>query len=429
MKMLIPPDWDGQSFCRYAVCWPDSPLWKIILRGLVSEPARGFFWDERTGTVTEVLAGFRQTLDENLHLPEVIMACGDTGLQDIAAALRIIAANNCCNGETPSNGGVQVVVDVGGVPTPVYGSQPPASLPPGEVPPDYPGTVEEYDADKCRTSAALVDGFANTLDNFSYINFAQNVGLTGVILAALAGLITLPAFLIPILIAALIAQVGIGEGLRQLATAVRENKDDLVCALYNAGTTSEAVGRFLFIIGALISGLGVSGPIGVALTVVGQTLMNTDTVNPLFDMSQGAGPEYDCSNCACPEIELDLSDRQFLASYTWEGVATYNSVGSNSDTMVGDELNLTNPTTPNARGIYRWDVANPDNLEFSRVYIPNRAGACCNFFFFVLLEDENGNVINPLFQLVQRFSQAAHLNFKLFKFVRFDRFFGHSFQQ
>ncbi len=145
--MPIPDDWDGLSFCRFAICWPDSPLWRVVLRGLVSEPARGFFWDERTGRVTDVLAGFRQTLDYNLELWEVIMACGESSaaLNQIAAAIRLLAANQCCGEAPPDNGGIQIVIQTpAGVTIPIYGSQPPGSLDPGEVPPDYPGTSREY---------------------------------------------------------------------------------------------------------------------------------------------------------------------------------------------------------------------------------------------------------------------------------------------
>ena len=40
-----------------SICWPDSLLWRVLLRGLVTEPARGFFWDERTGWVKDVESG------------------------------------------------------------------------------------------------------------------------------------------------------------------------------------------------------------------------------------------------------------------------------------------------------------------------------------------------------------------------------------
>ncbi|MCK6627828.1 MAG: hypothetical protein L6R45_21960 [Anaerolineae bacterium] len=90
MKHAIPTDWDGQTFCRFAICWPDSPLWRALLRGLVTEPARGFFWDEKTGYIKGVLADFRQTMDYNLQLECVIMSCGDAS--EVVAAINGIAS-------------------------------------------------------------------------------------------------------------------------------------------------------------------------------------------------------------------------------------------------------------------------------------------------------------------------------------------------
>ena len=66
MKMPIPTDWDGTGFCDYLINWPDSPMWRRILKGLVSDPALEIFWDEQTGDVPEILADFEPTLNPNL---------------------------------------------------------------------------------------------------------------------------------------------------------------------------------------------------------------------------------------------------------------------------------------------------------------------------------------------------------------------------
>ncbi len=73
MKMPIPDDWGGESFCDYSIRWPDSSSWRIILRGLLSNPSLVAFWDERTGDVTEVIDSFSQFLDGILDNLE----CGD----------------------------------------------------------------------------------------------------------------------------------------------------------------------------------------------------------------------------------------------------------------------------------------------------------------------------------------------------------------
>lgn len=64
--MPIPNDWGGENFCTFPVYWPNSPIWRMILRGLISNPSLVEFWDERTGDVTEVLNWFSPTLDKNL---------------------------------------------------------------------------------------------------------------------------------------------------------------------------------------------------------------------------------------------------------------------------------------------------------------------------------------------------------------------------
>lgn len=63
MRMPIPNDWDGQTFCNYVVKWPDSPLWRIILRGVCSNPNLENFWDERTGDVQQTIADFEEALE------------------------------------------------------------------------------------------------------------------------------------------------------------------------------------------------------------------------------------------------------------------------------------------------------------------------------------------------------------------------------
>lgn len=63
MKMPIPNDWDGVSFCDYVVRWPNSTLWRIILRGVCSNPSIAAFWDERTGDVPEVIEQFEEALN------------------------------------------------------------------------------------------------------------------------------------------------------------------------------------------------------------------------------------------------------------------------------------------------------------------------------------------------------------------------------
>lgn len=65
MKIPIPNDWDGKSWDCIQIRWPSSPLWRAILTGFLSLPAFGYFWNEKTGTITDVQQIGREIFDEN----------------------------------------------------------------------------------------------------------------------------------------------------------------------------------------------------------------------------------------------------------------------------------------------------------------------------------------------------------------------------
>lgn len=49
----IPNDWDGTTWGCILVEWPDSEQWLGMLRGLVTTPVRGRFWDGSTGSIID----------------------------------------------------------------------------------------------------------------------------------------------------------------------------------------------------------------------------------------------------------------------------------------------------------------------------------------------------------------------------------------
>ena len=77
MKMPIPDDWDGETFVSYAICWPASDRWRWILRGFITTPQRGRFWDEKTGSILNQQAIGRQIADLNSPMEECAMTCTD----------------------------------------------------------------------------------------------------------------------------------------------------------------------------------------------------------------------------------------------------------------------------------------------------------------------------------------------------------------
>lgn len=48
----IPDDWNGEDWTCYAIQWPDSPKFKLLLRSLLYSLSRGRDWDRQTGTIT-----------------------------------------------------------------------------------------------------------------------------------------------------------------------------------------------------------------------------------------------------------------------------------------------------------------------------------------------------------------------------------------
>jgi len=103
-----------------------------ILHGLLEQPSQGRFWDASTGSIVGVQSIFNEFYERNFSLREVIVACDDAGLFEIADALRSIANSNlaianasCCGStEVGPNGGVTGSIEQGGEIIPLLGSNP-----------------------------------------------------------------------------------------------------------------------------------------------------------------------------------------------------------------------------------------------------------------------------------------------------------------
>jgi len=320
MRMPIPQDWEGE-FCRYSICWPKSLNWEIILRGLVTEPSRGFFWDEGTGSVVDVLSVIRQTVDYNLQLQEVIVSCGDAGLTQIANALTLLAQRQCCNDTVVGpNGffGNVIIQPVSGEPVQIYGEEPGIGLGPTEFPENYPDR-ESYDVDKCRIATRIVDGWIATVNNLAGLGAVNFAGLVAVATLVIAGVIVFPPAGFVILFGALGA-IGFVEGtLLALAMKLSDSRDDIICTLYNGESTEAILGVYGDVLDSLIAAIPATGSIAVALKTIALVLANTETLNKLFSGEPTTGnDDADCSSCVeCNEFwgfDTTLED--------WIGLAT-----------------------------------------------------------------------------------------------------------
>jgi len=363
MKMPIPADWDGQSFCRYAICWPDSPLWKIILRGLVTEPTRGFFWDEKTGSIIGVLSGIRQTMDYNLDLECVIMSCNDatdliealntnfaTLVEAIAAlqlAVTVEPANptitvepaspdinvtcspdvnvTCLGGGSSGPGGLTGLYGQGPIiqPEPAPGQTVPGPGPGGYEPPaTWPGTVEEYDAYKCQAANFLIDGYLDYVQKWqnNYTNLLQVNTLTSIV-DLIFGQSWFLLFMSPqaaVVLVWYLATVEFGldvsaELLEAYEDYLQTNKSPWICELYNAPDVASARTVCINYIGTF-GALDLPGDFAAFHS---DNLFTNSALNILFE-EYGPAVGYegteDCLNCGCTRFSASPPSGPFLGT-------------------------------------------------------------------------------------------------------------------
>jgi len=307
LQGVIPEDWTGE-YCRFAVCWPNSPRWLAILRRVLVLPSEGRFWQETTGNIKATQQIIRKTFNTNLHLEECIMSCSDEGLSRIASAIVMLANAQCCTSIPGGTGGIQVVVELpGGGQAPLYGSEPPATIPIGTVPDEFDGSYSEYKQAQCDVAHQLVSNWEATLRGLGYINFAQTNGLIVVILGALVGLIVLPEFMIPALIAAALLSVLTQEMWFALADGLEAHRDDIVCAIIQNDTVIEIYTAIANVVETVITELGLSSIQGAALKLAALILVNTNTLNKLLNLSQPASPSSECNCDICSQC-LDRID-------------------------------------------------------------------------------------------------------------------------
>jgi len=289
MQMPVPDDWDGLETCRWAVCWPYSPKWNAILHGLLEMPSQGRFWDASTGNIVDTQTAFNQFYERNFNLREVIMACDDAGLFEVAAALREIAVSNiaianaqCCgNTSVGPNGGVTGSVEQGDNVLPLIGDYPDGGLGEGEYPPNY-DNEDDYLADKCRLANMVADGWIGTMRGLATLTFTNVNILGGLLVLALVGIITLPAAAIPIAIGYMLILVGAFRYFDDLADGLEDRREQIVCDLYLGNSVSGLTAILADVLDIVISGMSVSGPVGAALKALALLLVNTEVLNRLF---------------------------------------------------------------------------------------------------------------------------------------------------
>jgi len=308
----------------------------------------------------------------NFDLKEVIMACGDNSialaLDNIAAALRGSSGasngGNCCFTVTNViNNSIQdtTIQPVGGNDVPVYGSEPPLTLPSGEFPPNYPDEAS-YLVDKCRLANMIADGIIQTFRNLGAFTVFNITALAGLVGLAIAGIIIFPPAAIPIMIAAIIALAAEIAVLDAAADEIESRRSDLVCILYNSDTVATLIGVLADFIDVVIAAISVTGPVGATIKTVFLLLANTDALNQLFNGAAALGyPDADCSSCNCDILTYDFTDSD--NGYAFAADSCFGTTPSSAGASVTWSASGLELIAPNVGSANFVNAAGPSDLN------------------------------------------------------------------
>lgn len=322
MKVPIPDDWDGVSWCEYGICWPDSEAWRAILRGFITTPMRGRYWDERSGNLLEIQEVGKQIWLDNIPLREVIMSC-TTG-QEIADAIRYLAnklgSSGCCGGLGPivltgsGVGGTGVLEEAA--------SEIDDTGWTGEVPAGFEDWAE-WKTNKCNAASYILTQWQEDIARAQTINFVGGTALPA-LLEVLAVTLFSPIPGDELIILAGLIILAISEGviedaLTAIANCLTDNHDDLLCALYMGGT----VGAIQTEVGTLFDTCleNIAQPAGYIARQFVNNWMNNDNLNRLFEKNEAVNyPAADCAACEIIDC-LDYIDINYgtLISWTRDG--------------------------------------------------------------------------------------------------------------
>lgn len=308
MEMIVPDDWDEESFCRWAVCWPNSIKWKAILYGLIEQPMQGRFWDFSTGNFLDLREKFRPAYDENIELSEVIMACGDPGLTEIADAINNLAtatatasatasASGCCGDGAAGQGQ----------------SEPPSNPtvegePATDPPPEGFENWDSYFANKCAIATDIMDTLISDFARMRLIN------LTGLIITSLipilAGVLLTPVPVddIAVIGGILLAVLALGAALIDTTKETLTNhKDEFICTLFEATSSAAAESAFEADFAQFYSDDGQGfAPYYFSAVAAINSMMNPAVTNRLFAPSSLNLPAGDCAACEDCSIGWDF---------------------------------------------------------------------------------------------------------------------------
>lgn len=316
----IPDDWEGE-YCCYAVEWPNSPKWHAVLRGVLTIPAQGRFWDKNTGIITEAQEVIKPTFDTNLHFEEVIMTCNSPELALIADAINNLALAQCCGTGSFSGRGS------GGAGS---SSPPLLTVTHDEIIADPTGNgyedEEEFLNDKCAIANDIIEILKADLGKLAITNL---FGMSHTSFAALIA-ITL-ATPIPIddiiAIAALLLSIGSVIVVTTSLSLINDNAQELMCDLYNGTDAANSKALFMAHFGEYVIA-GVADPVtAFACNTFMSYMLGPSVVNRLYykDLTR-IWTGGDCSNCeevvCCNIFEEDAQGWEYTTEMPLSGTLT-----------------------------------------------------------------------------------------------------------
>lgn len=299
MEMPFPDDWDGESFCKWAICWPDSIKWQAILSGLVELPVAGRFWDFSTGNFLSTRAAFQPAYMYNFTLKECYMACDDTGLLEVAQSLAAIASAIATSNATATASGdcgCQGTNGAGQYETPI--SDVIEGNPSTDPPPEGFGSWEEFFNQKCAVAKSIVDNLKITLGNLSFVAFGAITFADLVAAAAVAITLTISSAGI-VAIIGLVLAVGSVIVITTILSIINDNEAEFVCALFGGNSAQDSRQMFLDVFGEYADA-GIADPIeNNAAKAIVSYLMSNEEVNRLY--VKDATKVYPTADCDCPD--------------------------------------------------------------------------------------------------------------------------------
>lgn len=265
----------------------------------------------RTTYVKNYVGTIGYEMPTEAEFNEVLHAIAESN-EDMSSCTEIAEAINNLGvtlSSTSSSSGCGCVVDSGTDITDL-GDQESEDVPSGsEFPPGF-SDRPEYDVYRCKAATHIVDGYIGTLRNWG--------GLTGVVggltVAIMVGLLllTVPPLGLSIILGALgslaIIDLGLFATLTLIADCLDDQREDLICQVYNSETAEGAVTVIQGAAAACIDDLDL-GALASTFQLITDNLISVEQANVLVTKSGevDAGPSGDCSLCGNPLMFFGLT--------------------------------------------------------------------------------------------------------------------------